>query len=240
MSGTDPNDLVARFAMGRTLPETLPPDPMPTVKEWFDLAQVQSGQPNPSAMSLATADERGRPSSRIVLCKAMNAPRGHVTFFTNYNGRKGQVLAKNPYAATLFHWDTLDRQIRIEGPVVKSPPEESDAYFAGRPWESRLSAWASNQSEPIASREELLRQLSGTIARLGLDADTLGKPGHDPKIPRPPHWGGYRLWAQRVELWLGGPGRFHDRAFWIRPVTPGGAGPAEMVTGPWTATRLQP
>lgn len=240
MAGTNQNDLVARFAMGHVLPEMLPADPMPMVKEWLDLGQRQSGQPNPNAMSLATSDERGRPSVRIVLCKAMDVERGHLTFFTNYRSRKGLMLDATPYGAVLFHWDTLDRQVRIEGPVVKSPAQESDAYFASRPWESRLSAWASNQSELLASRGALLDQLADAITRLGLQDRDLSDAGGNVDIPRPPHWGGYRLWAQRVELWLGGPGRFHDRALWTRSVTPGGALSADMVTGHWTATRLQP
>lgn len=237
MPETTPKNLDAHFAMGHTLPETLPADPMPTVKEWFDLAQQQRPQPNPNAMSLATADEQGRPSVRIVLCKGLDVARGHLTFFTNYASRKGLALEKNPYAAALFHWDHLDRQVRIEGPVVMSPAEESDAYFASRPWESRLSAWASNQSLPIESRAALLNQLNETMGHLGLDPRSLRD---NVRIQRPPHWGGYRLWAQRVELWLGGPGRFHDRGMWTRTVKPLKAKSAEMVTGQWMSTRLQP
>jgi pyridoxamine 5'-phosphate oxidase len=121
--------------------------------------------------------------------------------------------------------------VRLEGPVSEVPAEESDAYFASRPWESRIGAWASDQSRPIASRHELLAKVRDTMVRFGLDPARPPEPGSQISIPRPPHWGGFRLRADRVELWVSGPGRIHERAEWVR---------AAAAAGGWTASRLQP
>lgn len=223
------------FSIEATLGDPLPADPLAIWKEWFDEAREKKVQPNPNAMTLATIEPDGSPSARIVLCKGMNlaADAGYIVFYTNYDGRKGKALAANPRAALVFHWDDLDKQVRIEGPVVKSPDAESDAYYASRPLESRLGAWASKQSQPIESRDKLLEQVVEVMQRFSVDvfSDT------PPPIPRPPFWGGFRVWAQAVEVWLGGPGRLHDRARWTRSLTPGAIG---FTPGPWSATRLQP
>ncbi|MGH8210979.1 MAG: pyridoxine/pyridoxamine 5'-phosphate oxidase, partial [Steroidobacteraceae bacterium] len=138
------------------------------------------------------------------------------------------------------HWDALHRQVRVEGPIVPAPAADSDAYFASRPWQSRIAAWASEQSAPVASREVLLKAVASTAERFGVpDPNRSGGEGHcELLIPRPPHWGGYHLWADSVELWVEGEGRIHDRARWTRELTPQADG--FFGTGPWSATRLQP
>jgi pyridoxamine 5'-phosphate oxidase len=213
-------------AGGEQLPESLPSDPFPLVLAWFNQAAAAKVQPNPNVMTLATASRDGRPSARMVLCKGIDAAHGFVVFYTNYQGRKAQELEANPRAALVAHWDDLDRQMRIEGPVVKSPAAESDAYFASRPRESRIGAWASDQSRPIASRHEMVKKVEQATERFGAG-----------DVPRPAHWGGYRVFAERVELWVSGAGRVHDRAAWTRQLRPDGAG---FVGGPWASTRLQP
>jgi pyridoxamine 5'-phosphate oxidase len=190
-------------------------------------------------MVLATSEPDGQPSARIVLCKEIVAQPGYLVFFTNYLSRKGQQLARNPRAAAVFHWDALHRQVRIEGPVVQAPSADSDAYFASRPWQSRVGAWASQQSQAVASREILRKAVESTAARFGVPdplhaQDDTG----EHTVPRPPHWGGYRLWADSVELWVEGEGRIHDRARWTREVEPQADGLFRV--GPWNATRLQP
>jgi len=228
-------------ASDTALPEPLPGSPWGLFKAWFDAAHAQKVQPNPNAMTLATIDPDGKPSARIVLCKGMDLSNGHIVFYTNYDGRKGRALAANPRAALVFHWDDLDKQVRIEGPVGRSPEAESEAYFASRPWISRIGAWTSSQTQPVASRADLLRKLEDTYRRFGIDPANL--PPRDAKldIPRPEHWGGFRLFAERVELWVGGEGRLHDRAVWTRSLRPGGPGEAQWTGAtPWAATRLQP
>ncbi len=225
----EPSDVLAHIAREEHLPEPLPPDPFPFLTAWLARAERDRIAPNPNAMTLATRGPDGAPAARIVLCKAIEPDPGYLVFYTNYESRKGRDLDAHPRAAIVFHWDALDRQARIEGPVVRSPAAESDAYFATRPWESRIGAWASRQSEPLASRQALLDQVAEAAARFGIDESAA--------IPRPPHWGGYRLWAQRIELWVGGVGRIHDRAAWTRSLQPASDG---FVPGPWKATRLQP
>lgn len=233
-SRSAPRDL---YRIEETLPDPLPGDPMPLAADWLAQAWARKDQPNPNAFALATADAQGRPSARIVLCKALHPDPGIVVFYTNYRGRKGLELDANPRAAACFHWDHADRQLRIEGPVLRSPPEESDAYFASRAIESRVGAWASEQSQPIESREDLLAKVGLTAMELGVAIEDLEGGSPEVQIPRPPHWGGFRLWAERVELWVGGPGRVHDRAGWTRTLTPAQGG---FTPGPWSATRLQP
>src|SRR5258706_16301355 len=128
------------------LPDPLPGDPLQMTETWIRQAFDEQVQPNPNAMTLATVGLNGQPAARIVLCKNLALPEGYLVFYTNYESRKGAELAAQPRAAALLHWDILGRQVRIEGFVVKSPPRESDDYFAGRPWQSRVGAWASQQS----------------------------------------------------------------------------------------------
>ena len=175
--------------------------PLQQFDRWLTEA-IEAKLPEPNAMTLATVDASGRPSARIVLIKDYDA-RGFV-WYTNYRSRKGRELAVNPHAALLFHWVELERQVRIEGTVSQVSAEESDAYYASRPLDSRLGAWASPQSEVIGSRAELV----ASAARYG--AQFLLHP------PRPAHWGGYRLAPDCIEFWQGRRSRLHDRLRYVR------------------------
>ena len=224
------------------LPDPLPAEPLSLAAEWLDEATRKRIQPNPNAMVLATVGAGGAPSSRVVLCKDIVLPAGYLLLYTNYESRKGAEIEANPRVATLFHWDLLHRQVRIEGRIVKSPAQESDAYFASRPWQSRLGAWASAQSRAVASRAALIEALKSAGRRFHTPPVGPGAPpeGSDQSlvaVPRPAHWGGYRLYAEAVELWVEGEFRIHDRARYVRELTPSGAG---YSGSPWRAERLQP
>jgi len=171
-------------------------DPMKQFTQWLDEA-IAAKVPEPNAMTLATVDHRLRPSTRVVLIKGVDA-RG-IVWYTNYESRKGQELAGNPYAALQFHWVELERVVRIEGVVEKVDEQESDTYFASRPLDSRIGAWASPQSQVISGRGVLV----ANAARYG--AQFLLQP------PRPPHWGGYRLKPDNWQFWQGRKSRLHDR-----------------------------
>jgi pyridoxamine 5'-phosphate oxidase len=223
--------IAAMPAPDELLPDPLPTDPLMLVADWLAAAVARSGQPNPNAMMLATVSADGRPSARVVLCKDIRVEPGYLVFYTNYESRKGQELAATARAAAVFHWDSMHRQMRIEGRVVRSPAAESDAYFASRPWGSRLGAWASRQSRPIESRAALLLAVARVTARYGAQA-AIGR-----AIPRPEHWGGFRLWAEAVEFWVEGQFRIHDRVRYTRTLTPADG---EFAAGAWSMSRLQP
>ncbi len=205
------------------LPEPLPESPLDLLGSWMEeaFAAIRNGH----AMTLATVEPDGRPAARMVLCRGFDAHAGWLVFYTDRESAKGRALAKTPRAALVFHWDALERQARIEGPVTLVPDADSDAYWLSRPPDARIAAAASEQSRPIASRAAFLQKIEETAARFAGDA------------PRPPRWGGYRVWAERVELWVGQPARAHDRAAWTRALARTGEG---YRGGPWTATRLQP
>ena len=171
-------------------------NPIEQFEQWLNEA-IAAKVNEPTAMNVATVDADNRPSSRVVLLKEVNA-NGFV-FFTNYHSHKGQALAVHPYAALTFFWPELERQVRIEGTVEKLPENESDAYFASRPYTSRIGAWASEQSTEIASKSVLLKR----AAMFGVK--------HPLNVPRPPHWGGYLVRPERIEFWQGRPSRLHDR-----------------------------
>lgn len=184
------------YTFGQLSETEVPHDPMPLFQLWFDQA-VQAQCPEPNSMTLATADQAGNPSARIVLLKG--ADQNGFTFFTNYQSQKGLELAMRPQAALLFHWHELERQIRIKGTVERVSPAESDEYFHSRPAASRIGAWASPQSSAIPNREFLEEAEKRFQAEFG---DT---------PPRPEHWGGYRLQPTEMEFWQGRPSRLHDR-----------------------------
>ncbi len=209
-----------------------PADPLPPLRAWLAEARADSGLANPDAMLLATAGADGRPTARAVLCRAADWQQGWLGFYTNQHSAKGRALAERPLAALTFHWDALGRQARIEGPVRVAPAADADAYFATRPRGSQLAAWASEQSETAASREELEARYDAVAARFGASDAAGARP-----VPRPPHWGGYRVWIERAELWAARPSRLHDRVEWRRPLTPDGDG---FRPGPWRARRLMP
>jgi pyridoxamine 5'-phosphate oxidase len=222
-----------------TLPEPLPANPLRLAADWLAQAGADAAQPNPNAMVLATVDGRGQPSARVVLCKDIAAEAGYITFYTNYLSRKGRELEVNPRAAIVFHWDHRHRQVRAEGRVERLSDAESDAYFSSRPWQSRLGAWASRQSEPVESRDALREAVANAARTFGVP---YGGPGSaEPEsttaaIARPATWGGYRLKVEAIELWVEGEFRIHDRARWTRGCDQGGGGEAMN----WSVTRLQP
>jgi pyridoxamine 5'-phosphate oxidase len=171
-------------------------DPVRQFNAWLEEAR-EAGLPLPETMTLATADASGRPSARMLLLKG--ADENGFTFFTGYESRKGRELAENPRAAIVVYWHLLGRQVRVEGPVRRLSPEESDAYFETRPPRSRAAAAASRQSEPIASREELETEFERLLTE------------HGDEVPRPERWGGYVLEPEVIELWQHREDRLHDR-----------------------------
>lgn len=221
------------------LGDPLPADPMPMLRQWFEEAKREARVPNPNAFALATATPDGRPSARMLLCRAIEADPPAMVFFTNRESRKGAELAANPRAAAVFHWDHQDRQARLEGPVTRVADEESDRYFATRPLLSRLGAWASLQSRPLESRAALVSAVVRAAKQLKLDPSALlsGDAAGAIAIPRPPYWGGFRLHVERLELWIGSSGRLHDRAEWRRTADPAAAAGLPVH---WDSTRLNP
>jgi pyridoxamine 5'-phosphate oxidase len=215
------------------LPEPLPAEPLTLFGSWFSDARARGTQPNPDAMVLATVDADNAPSARVVLCKRFAADAGYLVFFTNYHSRKGRELDAHPRAAAVFHWDALHRQVRVAGPVVKSPRAEGEEYFVTRPLVSRIGAWASEQSTPLASRAALVAQVDAARTKFGLNATTTAA-----NVPCPPHWGGYRLWIDAMELWVEGAGRVHERAVWHRDLQR--RDEHSFTAGAWRSTRLNP
>ena len=223
------------------LPDELPGDPMHWADAWIKEAMSANVRKNPNALTLATVSDSGRPSARVVLCKRFVPDPGYFVVYTNYESRKTRELLANANVSAVFHWDSLGRQIRIDGTAVLSPESESDAYFASREWGSQLGAWGSDQSRPVESRAALLAQIRARGKSLGLKfgSDTASLDSADvPDIPRPPHWGGIRIWARAIELWINGVDRIHDRALWERDIVQ--ASEHEFSVTPWTGTRLQP
>lgn len=189
-------------------------DPIALFQEWLTAAN-KTEPTDPNAMALATVSADGKPSVRMVLLKDINA--GGFCFYTNMESRKGRELAANPYAALCFHWKSQARQVRVEGKAELVPAPLVDAYFKSRHLLSRLGAWASQQSRPLASRQELEDRVASFEKKFA-----------DQEIPRPPYWAGYRVMPQKIEFWQEGKGRLHDRFLFTRE------------TGGWTAVRLNP
>jgi pyridoxamine 5'-phosphate oxidase len=214
---TERHDLAAirqEYSRHSLSPEDCLEDPLAQFSRWLDEAMA-ARVTEPTAMHLATVDAAGRPSARIVLLKGIEQRR--FVFYTNYESRKGRQLAANPFAALTFFWPELERQVRIEGRVEPMPAAISDAYFASRPYQSRIGAWASQQSEVLDSTRSLLAR----VARFAAQYVT--------GVPRPPHWGGYGLAADRIEFWQGRPSRMHDRVLYVQDAQ-----------GQWKKQRLYP
>ncbi|HHW7567813.1 pyridoxamine 5'-phosphate oxidase [Mannheimia pernigra] len=187
--------------------------PITQFEQWLSEA-INAKVNEPTAMNIATVAENGRPSSRMVLLKEVN-PQGFV-FFTNYQSRKGLEIAENPFGCLTFFWSELQRQVRVEGRIEKIPEAESDAYFASRPYTSRLGAWASEQSLPIENYKALLLKSAKFALQFPLE------------VPRPPYWGGYILIPDCIEFWQGRSSRLHDRIQY------------KLVSGAWEKVRLSP
>ena len=194
--------------------EDLGTGPIAFFGQWFNEAQ-QSGIDDVNAMTLATTDKEGRPHARIVLLKGLDT--NNFQFFTNYESDKAAQLEARPYAALLFFWKELERQVRVEGRVEKLPEAASDAYFASRPVGSQLGAWASPQSRPVANRAVLEARFVEAQGRFASKV-----------VPRPEHWGGYAVIPERIEFWQGRPSRLHDRILF------------ERAANGWSVTRLAP
>lgn len=201
------------YAKARLGPDDCQPDPLAQFNRWLDEA-IASQVNEPTAMNLATV-ENGRPSARMVLLKGIE--NGAFVFYTNYQSRKGHQLETNPFAALTFFWPELERQVRVEGAVVRVSPEASDAYFASRPYQSRVGAWASDQSQPLDGTATLVARATKFAAK------------YITHVPRPPHWGGFAVTPDRMEFWQGRPSRLHDRVVYLRETN-----------NDWTRQRLYP
>lgn len=219
MTDSELADLRQTYTQRTLLEADVLPDAVRQFRQWLDEA-VAAQLPEPAALTLATVDAAtGQPSQRVVLLKGLPDDAGFL-FYSNYDSQKGRELAAQPLAALNFFWPGLERQVRVEGRVEQASEEMSTAYFQSRPRSSQVGAWASPQSQPIASREELEQREHEVAARFE---------GQTP-LPRPPHWGGYVLRPTRVEFWQGRPSRLHDRLVYERA-----AGTAE-----WKISRLAP
>jgi pyridoxamine 5'-phosphate oxidase len=210
-----PADMRIDYRKGDLIESQVSPDPIAQFARWFDDA-VAAKIPEPNAMTVATASRDGAPSARVILLKAFDA-RG-FDFFTNYTSRKGRELAGNRRAALVFYWHALERQVRIEGFVENIARPETEVYFHSRPRESQIGAWASQQSEVVASRAVLDQRQAELNAKFGSG-----------EIPVPPYWGGYRVVPASIEFWQGRPGRMHDRLIYKR-----------QEDGTWRLQRLEP
>ncbi len=191
------------------------PNPFVLFERWFE-ETLEAGVPHANAMTLATVSSDGKPSARIVLFKDFG--EDGFTFFTDYRSTKSEELSDNPHGALVFLWSSLERQIRIEGRTERTSPEDSDTYFQSRPRGAQLAAWTSYQSQVVANREVLERRM-----------DELDRHYQEKRIPRPPHWGGYRLIPKMIEFWQGRPNRLNDRLRYQL-----------SDQGSWTRQRLSP
>ena len=214
MLRTNLADLRKEYSKSELSEKSVAADPVEQFAVWMDEA-LKAEVPEPTAMTLATVSAEGKPRSRVVLLKGFD-DQGFV-FYTNYKSRKGRDLEGNRNAAIHFFWPELERQVNISGVASRVSDEESDEYFKSRPYASRVGAWASKQSEPIASRMVLIKRVAALVVKYAS--------GH---VPRPPHWGGFRIVPERIEFWQGRESRLHDRICY------------ERVGEEWRVGRLSP
>ena len=222
--------------MCKILSQSMTQNPLLLLQSWLNEAMELDLQPNPDTMAIATSNSQGLPNVRMVLCKEINTEEGYVVFYTNYNSVKSLEIKENPKCSALFHWDKLGYQIRIRGEILQSPDEENDTYFARRHLGSQVGAWASNQSNPVEDREALDDQFKKILDRFNLTSESITR--NEQKIPRPPNWGGYRLWIEEIEFWLNQKDRLHDRLHFKRALTISSEG--IETEKKWTVKRLQP
>jgi pyridoxamine 5'-phosphate oxidase len=213
-------------------------DPLARAAAWLGAAERDTSRRNPLAMALATCTPAGKPSVRMVLLRGFAPEPGFIVFYTHYRSRKGTELTANPRAAGVLYWEELGRQLRIEGPVTRSPATESDQYFAHRPLLSQLNAWASAQSERLDDPATLLAASDAKARELGLAPEPTRTSGTSAQVPRPPHWGGFRIWIESLEFWSEGEHRFHEREVYRRGLEQRDDGSYTGST--WTYALLQP
>ena len=222
--------------MRKILSQSMTQNPLLLLQSWLNEAMELDLQPNPDTMAIATSNSQGLPNVRMVLCKEINTEEGYVVFYTNYNSVKSLEIKENPKCSALFHWDKLGYQFRIRGEILQSPDEENDTYFASRHLGSQVGAWASNQSNPVEDREALDDQFKKILDRFNLTSESITR--NEQKIPRPPNWGGYRLWIEEIEFWLNQKDRLHDRLHFRRALNISSEG--IETEKKWTVKRLQP
>ena len=222
--------------MRKILRQSMTQNPLLLLQSWLNEAMELDLQPNPDTMAIATSNSQGLPNVRMVLCKEINTEEGYVVFYTNYNSVKSLEIKENPKCSALFHWDKLGYQIRIRGEILQSPDEENATYFASRHLGSQVGAWASNQSNPVEDREALDDQFKKILDRFNLTSESITR--NEQKIPRPPNWGGYRLWIEEIEFWLNQKDRLHDRLHFRRSLSISSEG--IETEKKWTVKRLQP
>ena len=203
--------------MSKILSQSMTQNPLLLLQSWLNEAMELDLQPNPDTMAIATSNSQGLPNVRVVLCKEINTEEGYVVFYTNYNSVKSLEIKENPKCSALFHWDKLGYQIRIRGEILQSPDQENDTYFASRHLGSQVGAWASNQSNPVEDRDALDGQFKKILDRFNLTSESITR--NEQKIPRPPNWGGYRLWIEEIEFWLNQKDRLHDRLHFRRALS---------------------
>lgn len=214
MTGKNLAEIRSDYSLRELSKESVDSDPFAEFGAWMDEA-LRAKVNEPTAMTLSSVGGDSRPSSRVVLLKGFDSS-GFV-FFTNYNSRKGRELAENPYAVVNFFWPELERQVNISGRADKVSERESDEYFQTRPFTSRVGAWASDQSEKIASKMDIMTKVAKLLVKYATG-----------NVPRPPHWGGFRIIPDRFEFWQGRPSRLHDRILY------------ELIDGVWQTSRLSP
>lgn len=212
-------------------------DPLALAATWLSEAERDTSKRNPLAMAVATSSASGAPSVRMVLLRGFAPVPGYAVFYTHYESRKGLELIVNARAAGVLYWEELGRQLRLEGPVTRSPAGESNRYFDQRPLVSQINAWVSAQSRPIDDPSRLIIASREKARELGVE-DSPELSGPHARVPRPPHWGGFRIWIESLEFWTEGDHRFHDRTVFTRTLELQADG--SYAGSAWSHAYLQP